>query len=48
MLNKKLLNKKCLVIIHRNKKSNDIFPREFEIIDTRFYGISKIIFLKLR
>ena len=48
ILNKKILKKNCLLIIHRNKKSKDIFPKEFEIIDTRSYGISKIIFLKLR
>tara|TARA_Y100000590_G_C15688677_1_gene1002598 strand:+ start:1323 stop:1886 length:564 start_codon:yes stop_codon:yes gene_type:complete len=48
ILNQKLLKKTSLIIIHRNKKSNDIFPKEFKIIETRSYGVSKIIFLKLR
>ncbi len=48
ILEKKILAKKGLVIIHRNVKSRDIFPKDFEVIDTRIYGITKIILLKLR
>ena len=48
ILKKEILTKKGLVIIHRNVKSKDIFPEDFEVIDTRTYGISKIIVLKPR
>ena len=44
----KILDQKGFIIIHRNKKSPDIFPDNFKIIDTRNYGISKIFFLKLK
>ena len=44
----KILDQKGFIIIHRNKKSPDIFPDNFEIIDIRNYGISKIFFLKLK
>ncbi len=44
---KKLLKKNGIIIIHRNKKSNDKFPNYFNILDERFYGISKIIFGKI-
>ena len=37
-----------LVIIHRHKKSKDFFPEKFYNIENRIYGISKIVFLKLR
>ena len=40
-----ILKKDGLIIIHRNKKSPDIFPDNFKIINTRNYGISKIFFL---
>ena len=48
ILDLKLLKKNALVIIHRNKKIDDFIPTKFKIIDTRLYGISKIIFSKLR
>jgi len=44
----KILKKDGLVIVHRNKKSKDFIPKKFEIIDRRVYGVSKIIFCKLR
>ncbi len=45
-LNKsKLLNKNGLIVLHRNKKSNDIFPNNFKLINEKFYGLSKINFL---
>lgn len=43
-----ILKKDGLIIIHRNKKSNDFVPKEFKIIDVRLYGVSKITFFKLR
>ena len=39
-----ILNKNGIVIIHRHKKTKDIFPNNFKIIDEKTYGISKIIF----
>ena len=41
---KNILKKNGIIIIHRNNKSKDNFPRNFNILDTRKYGISKIIF----
>ena len=39
-----ILKKNGIIIIHRNKKSKDNYPNNFKILDTRKYGISKIIF----
>ena len=39
-----ILKKNGIIIIHRNKKSKDNYPSNFKILDTRKYGISKIIF----
>ena len=41
---KKKLDKNALFIIHRHKKSKDIFPKNFKILDEKKYGLSKIIF----
>ena len=43
--NKKVLNKSGIIIIHRHKSEQDIFPKNFKIIEEKKYGISKIIFL---
>mgnify|MGYP000070626997 CR=1 FL=1 len=40
----KLLNDNGIIIIHRHKKEEDIFPNEFNILIKKNYGISKIIF----
>ena len=40
---KKLLKENGLIIIHRNKKTEDNIPNYFKIIDERVYGTSKII-----
>ena len=40
----KLLKDNGIIIIHRHKKEEDIFPDEFNIILKKNYGISKIIF----
>ena len=42
--NKEKLDKNALFIIHRHKKSKDIFPESFKILDEKKYGLSKIIF----
>ena len=41
----KILKKNSIIIIHRHKKEDDIFPKDFKIIEEKTYGISKIIFL---
>ena len=47
ILNKNLLTKNGIIILHRNKNSKEILPSCFEVIDERVYGISKIIFGRL-
>ena len=44
ILNLKILKKNGVIIIHRNKKKDEVFTKRFNIIETRNYGISKIIF----
>jgi 16S rRNA (guanine966-N2)-methyltransferase len=44
--NKKILNRDGIIILHRHKKEQDIFPKNYEIIVDKKYGISKIIFLR--
>tara|TARA_Y100000590_G_C15491882_1_gene928067 strand:+ start:347 stop:910 length:564 start_codon:yes stop_codon:yes gene_type:complete len=46
--NFKLLKRNSFIILHRNKKNDDLFINDFEIIDVRMYGISKIFFYKLK
>ena len=41
---KEKLDKNVLFVIHRHKKSKDIFPKNFKIFDEKKYGLSKIIF----
>ena len=41
---KKLLNYKGVIIIHRHKRENEDYSKNFKIIDVKKYGISKIIF----
>ena len=43
--NTKILNKNGIVILHRHKSVNDIFPLKYKILEEKKYGISKIIFL---
>ena len=43
ILEKKILKKNGLIIIHRHKKDDIDLTKKLTIIDTRFYGISKII-----
>tara|TARA_B110000483_G_scaffold237987_1_gene313766 strand:+ start:839 stop:1030 length:192 start_codon:yes stop_codon:yes gene_type:complete len=42
--NANILNHKGIIIIHRHKKEKDIFPENFNIIEEKIYGISKVIF----
>ena len=39
-----ILNKKGIIIIHRHKKEEEELPENFNIIEEKTYGISKIIF----
>ena len=40
----KLLKKEGIIIIHRHKNENDVYPENFKILKIKKYGISKIIF----
>ena len=40
----KILKKKGLIIIHRNRKEEENFFENLNILDIRYYGLSKIIF----
>ena len=40
----KILKDNGIIIIHRHKKETDKFPKNFQLIDEKKYGISKIIF----
>ena len=44
IVNLKLLKKNGVVILHRHKKENEIYPKELKIFKIKTYGISKIIF----
>ena len=39
-----LLRNKGIIIIHRHKKEVDEFQKEFEIVEKKTYGISRVIF----
>ena len=43
---KKILKKDGIILLHREKKVLDKFPKDFKILITRQYGRSKIIFGK--
>ena len=43
----KVANKNSLLIIHRNKKSDDKISQYLNIIEEKNYGLSKIFFCKL-
>ena len=45
---KKILNKNGIIVIHRHKKENDEFSKNFKILDEKKYGISKILFGTLK
>jgi len=39
-----ILNKSGIFIIHRHKMKKDEFPNNFNIVEEKIYGVSKIIF----
>lgn len=45
---KKILNKNGVIVVHRHKKENDEFSKNFKILDEKKYGISKILFGTLK
>tara|TARA_Y100001970_G_scaffold166297_1_gene203373 strand:- start:6525 stop:7085 length:561 start_codon:yes stop_codon:yes gene_type:complete len=45
IINDKILKKNGIVIIHRHKNDNLEIDSKLNVIDTRYYGISKIIIL---
>ena len=44
IIENKILKDSGIIIIHRHKKEIDEFPKNFQLIDEKKYGISKIIF----
>ena len=40
----KILKKTGVIIIHRHKKEEEIYPEKFKVLKIKSYGISKIIF----
>tara|TARA_Y100000590_G_scaffold382344_1_gene452221 strand:- start:3724 stop:4293 length:570 start_codon:yes stop_codon:yes gene_type:complete len=47
IFNNNLLKKNGVIILHRKKNTEEKLPDYFNILDTRIYGLSKIIFGKL-
>jgi len=43
--NENILNKNGIIIIHRHKNEDDIFSKNFNIIEEKRYGVSKIFFI---
>ena len=41
-----ILEKNGIIIIHRKKGDFDVYPQKFKVVDTKNYGLSKIIFGK--
>ena len=46
IIKKDLLKKNGIIILHRHKNTNEKLTINFEVIDKRVYGLSKIIFGK--
>ena len=47
LMDYKILNKNGIIILHRHKNQKDIFPNNFNIIEEKIYGISKVLFIIL-
>ena len=48
IISDKFLKNDGIIITHRHKKQIDTYPRDFEILEEKIYGISKILFGKLK
>jgi 16S rRNA (guanine966-N2)-methyltransferase len=44
IIENRILNNNGIIIIHRHKKEKDTFPKNFNLVDEKKYGISRIIF----
>ena len=44
MIEMDVLDKNGIIIIHRRKGGLDIYPKKFQIIDTKNYGLSTFVF----
>ena len=44
IIDAKIIKDGGIVIIHRHKKEEDEFPKEFKIIEEKTYGISRLLF----
>ena len=44
IIDARIIKDKGIVIIHRHKKEEDEFPKEFQIIEEKTYGISRVLF----
>ena len=42
---KKTLSKNGIIIVHRHKSEEDVFPKNYKIVEEKKYGISNIMFL---
>ena len=40
----KIIKENGIIIIHRHKEEEDKFPKEFQIIEEKTYGISRVLF----
>ena len=47
IINKKILKKEGVIILHRSKSTIDKFPAHFKVFEERIYGLSKIVFATL-
>ena len=47
IIKENLVSKNGIIILHRNKKTKDTFPRTWKLIEERTYGVSKIMFGKI-
>jgi 16S rRNA (guanine966-N2)-methyltransferase len=44
IIDAKIIKDNGIVIIHRHKKEKDEFPKKFQIIEEKIYGISRVLF----
>ena len=47
IIKENLVSKNGIIILHRNKKTKDTFPRTWKLIEETTYGVSKIMFGKI-
>ncbi len=45
ILNNNLLKKEGIIILHRHKSEKELLPKNFQVLEKKEYGISKIIFI---